>query len=220
MRRPAEARSRPTVRRLGCGTPARRGGGASPTTYRGMCRARGAGRRAKTRGCGTTRPKKGEGRAAELDQGGHARPRSGPQPGGTLLGAAACSGRDPDGVLVYAERVAGRARRPSQRASTVAPTEAAGLEGRDGAGGAGVGRSQRSEKGDCLCIKITLHPARRRRITNRPHGKAAGVGHVLAGAAIMPRTCRGEAQHKGRQASPARARRLPPSSGGGCPRAS
>ena len=158
MRRPAEARSRPTVRRLGCGTPARRGGGASPTTYRGMCRARGAGRRAKTRGCGTTRPKKGEGRAAELDQGGHARPRSGPKPGGTLLGAAACSGRDPDGVLVYAERVAGRARRPSQRASTVAPTEAAGLEGRDGAGGAGVGRSQRSEKGDCLCIKITLHP--------------------------------------------------------------
>ena len=149
MRRPAEARSRPTVRRLGCGTPARRGGGASPTTYRGMCRARGAGRRAKTRGCGTTRPKKGEGRAAELDQGGHARPRSGPKPGGTLLGAAACSGRDPDGVLVYAERVAGRARRPSQRASTVAPTEAAGLEGRDGAGGAGVGRSQRSEKGDC-----------------------------------------------------------------------
>ena len=80
-------------------------------------------------------------------------------PGGTLLGAAACSGRDPDGVLVYAERVVGRARRPSQRASTVAPTEAAGLEGRDGAGGAGVGRSQRSEKGDCLCIKITLHPA-------------------------------------------------------------
>ncbi len=158
VRRPAEARSRPTVRRLGCGTPARRGGGASPTTYRGMCRARGAGRRAKTRGCGTTRPKKGEGRAAELDQGGHARPRSGPKPGGTLLGAAACSGRDPDGVLVYAERVAGRARRPSQRASTVAPTEAAGLEGRDGAGGAGVRRSQRSEKGDCLCIKITLHP--------------------------------------------------------------
>ena len=78
VRRPAEARSRPTVRRLGCGTPARRGGGASPTTYRGMCRARGAGRRAKTRGCGTTRPKKGEGRAAELDQGGHTRPRSGP----------------------------------------------------------------------------------------------------------------------------------------------
>ena len=81
MRRPAEARSRPTVRRLGCGTPARRGGGASPTTYRGMCRARGAGRRAKTRGCGTTRPKKGEGRAAELDQGGHTRPRSGPHAG-------------------------------------------------------------------------------------------------------------------------------------------
>ena len=134
VRRPAEALLRPTVRRLGCGTPARRGGGASPTTYRGMCRARGAGRRAKTRGCGTTRPKKGEGRAAELDQGGHARPRSGPKPGGTLLGAAACSGRDPDGVLVYAERVAGRARRPSQRASTVAPTEAAGLEGRDEAG--------------------------------------------------------------------------------------
>ena len=102
VRRPAEALLRPTVRRLGCGTPARRGGGASPTTYRGMCRARGAGRRAKTRGCGTTRPKKGEGRAAELDQGGHARPRSGPQPGGTLLGAAACSGRDPDGVLVSA----------------------------------------------------------------------------------------------------------------------
>ena len=150
VRRPAEALLRPTVRRLGCGTPARRGGGASPTTYRGMCRARGAGRRAKTRGCGTTRPKKGEGRAAELDQGGHTRPRSGPQPGGTLLGAAACSGRDPDGVLVYAERVVGRARRPSQRASTVAPTEAAGLEGRDGAGGTGGGRSQRSEKGECL----------------------------------------------------------------------
>ena len=146
MRRPAEARSRPTVRRLGCGTPARRGGGASPTTYRGMCRARGAGRRTKTRGCGTTRPKKGEGRAAELDQGGHTRPRSGPQPGGTLLGAAACSGRDPDGVLVYAgnrrlsvtravhestrsesegERVEGRARRPPQRASTVARNKAA-----------------------------------------------------------------------------------------------
>ena len=80
VRRPAEALLRPTVRRLGCGTPARRGGGASPTTYRGMCRARGAGRRAKTRGCGTTRPKKGEGRAAELDQNGPARPRSGPQP--------------------------------------------------------------------------------------------------------------------------------------------
>ena len=83
VRRPAEALLRPTVRRLGCGTPARRGGGASPTTYRGMCRARGAGRRAKTRGCGTTRPKKGEGRAAELDQGGHTRPRSGSPAGHT-----------------------------------------------------------------------------------------------------------------------------------------
>ena len=78
VRRPAEALLRPTVRRLGCGTPARRGGGASPTTYRGMCRARGAGRRAKTRGCGTTRPKKGEGRAAQYAQGARL-PRPRPQ---------------------------------------------------------------------------------------------------------------------------------------------
>ena len=98
---------------------------------------------AKTRGCGTTRPKKGEGRATELDQGGHTRPRSGPQPGGTLLGAAACSGRDPDGVLVYAERVVdeqdarlkGRARLPRPRpqgwkAGTGRAVQ--GLEGRSG----------------------------------------------------------------------------------------
>ena len=36
VRRPAEARSRPTVRRLGCGTPARRGGGES--TFAGLQR--------------------------------------------------------------------------------------------------------------------------------------------------------------------------------------
>ena len=36
VRRPAEVRSRPTVRRLGCGTPARRGGGES--TFAGLQR--------------------------------------------------------------------------------------------------------------------------------------------------------------------------------------
>ena len=158
VRRPAEARSRPTVRRLGCGTPARRGGGASPTTYRGMCRARGAGRRAKTRGCGTTRPKKGEGRAAELDQNGPARPRSGPQPSTPQQIDGGLRDLRPEGVLVYAERSHRRANRPICSGRTVAPTEAAGLEGRDGAGGAGVGRSRRRERGYCLCIKITVYP--------------------------------------------------------------
>ena len=201
MRRPAEARSRPTVRRLGCGTPARRGGGASPTTYRGMCRARGAGRRAKTRGCGTTRPKKGEGRAAELDQGGHARPRSGPKPGGTLLGAAACSGRDPDGVLVYAERVAGRARRPSQRASTVAPTEAAGLEGRDEAGRAVQGLEGRGGKNKTLA-SATAHPA--------PPGPSRLSRRGGAGT-IRPGPARREPRPRaGREPQPPAGRRLSP----------
>jgi len=49
----------------------------------------------------------------------------GRQPGGTLLGEADCTGLDPDGVYVYAERVEGRARRPPQRASTVARNKAA-----------------------------------------------------------------------------------------------
>ena len=112
VRRPAEARSRPTVRRLGCGTPARRGGGASPTTYRGMCRARGAGRRAKTRGCGTTRPKKGEGRAAELDQGGHARLVSPPKRSGAIQAEAGCAGLAPEANLKVAEWGEGRGNRP------------------------------------------------------------------------------------------------------------
>ena len=41
---------------------------------------------------------------------------------GTLLGEADCTGLDPEAVYVYGERVEGRARRPPQRASTVAPT--------------------------------------------------------------------------------------------------
>ena len=49
----------------------------------------------------------------------------GPTPSGTLLGEADCTGLDPDGVYVYAERVEGRARRPPQRASTVARNKAA-----------------------------------------------------------------------------------------------
>jgi len=43
-------------------------------------------------------------------------------PSGTLLGEADCTGLDPEAVYVYGERVEGRARRPPQRASTVAPT--------------------------------------------------------------------------------------------------
>ena len=46
------------------------------------------------------------------------------------------------------------------------------MEGRDGAGGAGVGRSQRSEKGDCLCIKISFHPWHSRRKHQARYGKA------------------------------------------------
>ena len=51
-----------------------------------------------------------------------ARSRSGPQRGGTLFGEADCTGLDPEAVYVYGELVEGRARRPPQRASTVAPT--------------------------------------------------------------------------------------------------
>ena len=40
VRRPAEARSRPTVRRLGCGTPARRGGGESAFAGLQRCASR------------------------------------------------------------------------------------------------------------------------------------------------------------------------------------
>ena len=49
----------------------------------------------------------------------------GPKPGGTLLGEADCTGLDPEAVYVYGERVEGRARRPPQRASTVARNKAA-----------------------------------------------------------------------------------------------
>ena len=44
---------------------------------------------------------------------------------GTLLGEADCTGLDPEAVYVYGERVEGRARRPPQRASTVARNKAA-----------------------------------------------------------------------------------------------
>ena len=47
------------------------------------------------------------------------------EPGGTLLGEADCTGLDPEAVYVYGERVEGRARRPPQRASTVARNKAA-----------------------------------------------------------------------------------------------
>ena len=53
---------------------------------------------------------------------GHGR---GHQPSGTLLGEADCTGLDPEAVYVYGERVEGRARRPPQRASTVARNKAA-----------------------------------------------------------------------------------------------
>ena len=49
----------------------------------------------------------------------------GSTPGGTLLGEADCTGLDPEAVYVYGERVEGRARRPPQRASTVARNKAA-----------------------------------------------------------------------------------------------
>ena len=49
----------------------------------------------------------------------------GPQPSGTLLGEADCTGLGPEAVYVYGERVEGRARRPPQRASTVARNKAA-----------------------------------------------------------------------------------------------
>ena len=49
----------------------------------------------------------------------------GRQRGGTLLGEADCTGLDPEAVYVYGERVEGRARRPPQRASTVARNKAA-----------------------------------------------------------------------------------------------
>ena len=49
----------------------------------------------------------------------------GPTPGGTLLGEADCTGLDPEAVYVYGEWVEGRARRPPQRASTVARNKAA-----------------------------------------------------------------------------------------------
>ena len=44
---------------------------------------------------------------------------------GTLLGVADCTGLDPEAVYVYGERDEGRARRPPQRASTVARNKAA-----------------------------------------------------------------------------------------------
>ena len=47
------------------------------------------------------------------------------EPGGTLLGEADCTGLDLEAVYVYGERVEGRARRPPQRASTVARNKAA-----------------------------------------------------------------------------------------------
>ena len=74
--------------------------------------AQGAGGQAAASGCGTTSPKKDEGRAAELDQGDHARSRSGPQPGGTCENEAMRAGLRPEANLEVAERAQGRTERP------------------------------------------------------------------------------------------------------------
>jgi len=99
-------------------TRARREGGIPPTKYRaadGGCSAREESRfspKRETNACAGCP-------APEDALRGHGRGR---QPSGTLLGEADCTGLDPEAVYVYGERVEGRARRPPQRASTVAPT--------------------------------------------------------------------------------------------------
>ena len=73
----------------------------------------GAGGQAAASGCGTTSPKKDEGRAAELDQGDHARIVSPPKRGGAIQAAAVCAGLVPEANLKVAERGEGRAERPA-----------------------------------------------------------------------------------------------------------
>ncbi len=93
----------------------------SPTKHGGAYRREDDG----SGGAGSGREAEIPSTAAELDQRCHARLCFGPKPGGTLLGEADCTGLDPEAVYVYGERVEGRARRPPQRASTVARNKAA-----------------------------------------------------------------------------------------------
>ena len=114
----AQGNGATTVRVMRQRTRARREGGIPRTKYRaadGGCSAREESRfspKGATNTCAVSPVPEGALR-------GHGRGR---QPSGTLLGEADCTGLDPEAVYVYGERVEGRARRPPQRASTVAPT--------------------------------------------------------------------------------------------------
>ena len=117
----AQGNGATTVRVMRQRTRARREGGIPPTKYRaadGGCSAREESRfspKRETNACAVSPAPEGAMR-------GLLRRR---QRGGTLLGEADCTGLDSEAVYVYGERVEGRARRPPQRASTVARNKAA-----------------------------------------------------------------------------------------------
>ena len=117
----AQGNGKTPVRVMRQRTRARQGGGIPPTKYRaadGGCSAREESRfspKQETNAYAVSPAPEGALR-------GHGRGR---QPSGTLLGEADCTGLDPEAVYVYGEWVEGRARRPPQRASTVARNKAA-----------------------------------------------------------------------------------------------
>ena len=130
----AQGNGAATVRVMRHRTRARRGGGIPPTKYRaadGGCSAREESRfspKGETNACAVSSAPEGAMRGFDLGRSRYPPKRSGVAVGdvnqgcGTLLGEADCTGLDPEAVYVYGERVEGRARRPPQRASTVAPT--------------------------------------------------------------------------------------------------
>ena len=117
----AQGNGATTVRVMRQRTRARREAGIPATKYRaadGGCSAREESRfspKRETNACAVCPVPEGAKRGFVL----------GRQRGGTLLGEADCTGLDPEAVYVYGERVEGRARRPPQRASTVAAKQAA-----------------------------------------------------------------------------------------------
>ena len=133
----AQGNGATTVRVMRHRTRARRGGGIPPTKYHaadGGCSAREESRfspERETNACAVSPVPEGAKRGFVLGRRRYPPKRSGVAEGdvnqgcGTLLGEADCTGLDPEAVYVYGERVEGRARRPPQRASTVARNKAA-----------------------------------------------------------------------------------------------
>jgi hypothetical protein len=133
----AQGNGKTPVREMRQRTRARREGGIPPTKYRasdGGCSAREESSfspKGETNVCAVSPAPEGALRGFVLGRRRYPPKRSGVAEGdvnqgcGTLLGEADCTGLDPEAVYVYGERVEGRARRPPQRASTVAAKQAA-----------------------------------------------------------------------------------------------